>query len=437
MSLPETLLGIGIGMGLSGLSALIPGLHPYNLVAAMIFGLPRNGWPFPEDLGWGLGIGVAVGYAFFHLAPAVFYQTPDEGAAGLLLPAQKALREGWGLEAVWWSGWGAWGALLLMCLSAPLWPRGWAVLRAVLTPHMGWLLLAITAFMLLSEWPWGYERLPTPGQRLRAVWLRLGSGLLTFLLSGLLGVLLLSRNPLTGPLAHQPLVPAFLGLFAIPGLVQGLIGSRPPQAAAGEKPLLPGVWIRGLGAGLLGGAFAVIFPGVTAGIGGLLAGHATAQRDERAFLVSQGAARAFYIIGSFWLLLLPDAPTLRGGLSAMLAPWVGPATPARYATVVGATGLAGALAFGLLRPLARGMEKWSAHPSWRWAYAGALGFILLSTGALGGFPGVCVLAAAAGIGWLPGLTGSRRLNTLGVVLIPLLLRRFGLEGMIGQALGLY
>ncbi len=437
MSFHETILGVGIGLGLSGLSALVPGLHPYNLVAVVTLGLQWDWWSFPENMGLGLGVGVAVGYAFFHLAPAVFYQTPDEGAAGLLLPAQKALREGWGLEAVRWSGWGAWGAVLLMLLSAALWPRGWGTLRAVLAPHMGWILLSIVAFMLLSEWPWGYERLPTPGHRLRAVWLRLGASLLTFILSGALGVLLLSRNPLSGPLARQPLIPAFLGLFAVPGLWQGLRGGRPSRAFPSGERLPRGVWARGVGAGVLGGALAVLFPGVTAGVGGLLAGHATAQRDDRAFLVSQGAARALYIIGSFWLLVLPEAPTVRGGLGAMLAPWVGPATPARYQTVIAATGLAGALAFGLLEPLARGMQKWTLHPAWRWAYGGALGLILLSTGVLGGFPGICALLAATGIGWLPVLTGSRRLNTLGVILIPMLLRRFGLEGIAGQALGLY
>ncbi|MCS7250914.1 MAG: hypothetical protein NZ572_00505 [Thermoflexus sp.] len=432
----ETILGIGIGLGISGLSALIPGLHPYNLVAVVTFGLQWEWWSFPEDLGLGLGVGVAVGYAFFHLAPAVFYQTPDEGAAGLLLPAQKALREGWALEAVWWSAWGAWGAVLAMLLSAVLWPRGWATFRAVLTPHMSWLLLAIVAFMLLSEWPWGYERLPNPLQRLQAVWLRLGAGLLTFGLSGLLGVLLLSRNPLHGPLAHQPLLPAFLGLFAVPGLMQGVWGSRPSRVCAPSEPLTFGIWARGMGAGILGGAFAVIFPGVTAGIGGLLAGHATAQRDDRAFLVSQGAARALYVIGSFWLLTIPDAPTTRGGLSGMLAPWVGPATPSRFQTVVWATGLAGAVAFGLLGPMAQRMQVWSMNPAWRWVYGAALGLILISIGLLGGFPAICALLAATGLGWLPILTGSRRLNTLGVILIPLLLRRFGLEATAIQALDL-
>ncbi len=432
----EILLGAGAGLGMSGLGALIPGLHPYNLVAAAIFGFQGGGWAFPPDFGLGLGIGVATGYAFFHLAPAVFYQTPDEGAAGLLLPAQKALQEGWGVEAVRWAGWGAWGATLLLVLSAGLWPRGWALLRAALAPHIGWLLLAICAFMLLSEWPWGYERLPTPGRRLLAVWVRLGAGLATFALSGLLGVLLLFRNPLTGPLAQQPLIPAFLGLFAVPGLWQGLRGSRPPEAAAAGERLPLHAWARGMGAGVLGGAFAVIFPGVTAGIGGLLAGHATAQRDERAFLVAQGAARALYVIGSFWLLLLPDAATVRGGLGAMLAPWVGPATPARYRAAVWATGLAGAVAFALLEPLARGMGRWTRWPAWRWAYGGALGLILIGVGALGGLPGIAALLAAVGIGWLPGLTGSRRLNTLGVILVPLLLRRFGLEPAVWDALGL-
>lgn len=436
MSFSEIAMGVGIGLGLSGLSAIIPGLHPYNLVAVAIFGLQEGWWSFSGDFGAGLGVGVATGYAFFHLAPAVFYQTPDEGAAGLLLPAQKALREGWGLEAVRWSGWGAWGAVLLMLLSAALWPRGWTTLRAVLAPHLGWILLAICAFMLLSEWPWGYERLPTPGQRLRMVWTRLGISMLTFALSGFLGILLLSRNPLQGPLAHQPLIPAFLGLFAVPGLLQGLWGSRPPSPIAPRERLPLGIWARGMGAGVLGGAFAVIFPGVTAGIGGLLAGHATAQRDERAFLIAQGAARALYVIGSFWLLFLPDASTTRGGLGAMLAPWAGPATPTRYLMVVGATGLAGALAFGLLEPLAQGMRAWSMHPAWRRAYGGALGLILVAVGALGGIPGICALVAATGIGWLPIWSGSRRLNTLGVIVVPLLLRRLGLETVILQRLGL-
>lgn len=431
----ESAVGVLIGLGLSGLSAVIPGMHPYNLVAAVLLGLQAGGTSLPYDLGMGLGIGVAVGYAFFHLAPAVFYQIPDEGTVGLLLPAQKALQEGWGLEAVRWTGWGAWGALVLMLLSAGLWPRGWGILRSVLAPHLGWLLLAIVAFMLLSEWPWGAERLPTPGQRLLAIWRRLGVGLATFALSGLLGVLLLSRNPFTGPLATQPLIPAFLGLFAVPALWQGLRGPRPPGGGTAGERLSLGVWTRGLGAGILGGAFAVIFPGVTAGVGGLLAGHATAQRDDRAFLVAQGAARTLYIVGSIWLLFLPEAPTVRGGLGAILASWVGPATPARYSSVVLLTGLAGAIAFRMLEPLARGMQRWSAHPAWRWAYGGALGLLLAGTAGLGGLPALCALLTAAAIGELPRRTGTRRLNTLGVILVPLLLRRLGGEALFWEALG--
>jgi len=432
----ELLLGVGVGLALSGVSAIVPGLHPYNLVAALLFSLPERKGILPADGGPGLGIGVAVGYAFFHLAPAVFYQTPDEGALGLMLPAQKALREGWGQEAVRWAGWGAWGAVMLLLLSAPFWPRGWAALRAVLAPHVGWILLALSAFLLLSEWPWGAERLPTPARRLMTVWMRLGAGVVTFALSGALGFLLLARNPLIGPLGRQPLIPAFLGLFAVPSLLQAMRGGRPAPSRPSGETLPFGIWARGVGAGLLGGVFAVLFPGVTAGIGGLLAGHAAAQRDDRAFLVAQGAARAFYSVGVFWLLLLPDSPAARGGLGTMLAPWAGPATPDRYRAAVLATALAAALAFLLMEPLTRGMSRWAASRAWRWVYAAALALIVLSVAGLGGVPGLAVLLAASGIGLLPSLTGSRRLNTLGVILVPLTLRRLGLEDAAWHILSL-
>lgn len=424
-------LGVGLGLGLGLASAAVPGLHPYNLVTLLVLCLQGRGPGLGEDLALGLGAGVAAGYAVFHLAPAVFYQTADEGAAGLLLPAQKALREGRGLDAVRWSGWGAWGALMVLTLGAWAWPRLWSTVHDLLDPHLGWILLALVAFLLLSEWPWGAERLPTPGRRLGAIGIRLGVSLLVFFLSGILGGMVLARNPLQGPLAGAPLVPAFLGLFAVPGLLQGGWGAAPPaQDLDTRERVSVGIWARGMGTGLLGGAFAVALPGVTAGVGGLLAGHATAQRDDRAFLVAQGAARAFYVVGSFWLALMPEGPRVRGGLALLLAPWLGPAAPDRYLSAVAATALAGALAFGLLEGLARAMARRVARPGWRWTYRAALLLLGLAVGGAGGIGGLAVLIAATGIGLLPVAAGTRRLHTLGVILVPLLLRRLGLEAVL-------
>jgi TctA family transporter len=89
-----------------------------------------------------------------------------------------------------------------------------------------------------------------------------------------------------------------------------------------------------------------------------------------------------------------------------------------------------------MEPLTRGMSRWAASRAWRWVYAAALALIVLSVAGLGGIPGLAVLLAASGIGLLPSLTGSRRLNTLGVILVPLTLRRLGLEDAVWHILSL-
>ena len=170
------------------------------------------------------------------------------------------------------------------------------MLRAILSPHLGWVLAAVSAFMLLSEWPKGGDHAKTRTGRLAEAWKGLDAGLLTFALSGLLGFVLMYRSPVPVEMAFQNLLPAFVGLFAIPGVIQNLVsGTRiPHQHVATSLDVTPALVARGVFAGLLGGGFAAFFPVVTGGIGGLLAGHATAQRDDRLFILSQGASKAVY-----------------------------------------------------------------------------------------------------------------------------------------------
>ena len=107
--------------------------------------------------------------------------------------------------------------------------------------------------------------------------------------------------------AYQNLMPAFVGLFAIPWVLQNAFSRTqiPPQhVAASVDADLPLV-LRGVLSGAAGGLFAAFFPVVTGGIGGFIAGHATAQRDDRLFIVSQGASKAIYYIGSLLLFFVP------------------------------------------------------------------------------------------------------------------------------------
>jgi hypothetical protein len=204
------------------------------------------------------------------------------------------------------------GVMVLVLLS-PFLTEVARTLRLVLAPHFGWILAAISLFMLMSEWPKAGDRGPSNWARFRAAWSSLGAGLLTFFLSGLLGIILMYRGFMPVSAAFVNLLPAFIGLFAISMVLTNLMmGTRvPPQHLSASIHISPSWLLRGAFAGSLGGLFAAFFPVVTGGIGAFLAGHATAQRDERSFIVSQGVSKLVYYAGGFLLFFLPAAARAR------------------------------------------------------------------------------------------------------------------------------
>jgi putative membrane protein len=300
------------------------------------------------------------------------------------------------------------------------------------------MLVAVIAFLVLGEWPRANDRARTPTARLVSAWVYLGAGLFTFVLSGLLGMVLMYRSPIVLENAYQNLMPAFVGLFTVPGILQLMFfGTRPPaQDTNPNIATSPYLLVRGTLTGMAGGLFASILPVVSGGIGGLLAGHATAQRDDRLFLISQGASKVGYYIGSLVLLFVPGLTLTRGGLAAMLTTTYVPYGWHSYWLAVGSVALCGALAIALLGMFSRWAAilipqiniKYLAGMTCTTALLLVLGFT--------GLQGLAVLAVATAIGCVPLVFGGRRLNCLGVILIPVTLNIIGLGPIVAQWLGL-
>jgi putative membrane protein len=200
--------------------------------------------------------------------------------------------------------------------------------------------------------------------------------------------------------------------------------------------LSPGLIVRGVGAGALGGLFAAFFPVVTGGIGGFLAGHATAQRDDRLFIVSQGASKLVYYVGAFILFFVPGLHLTRGGMAWMLSVLYTPHTPKTYWVAVGAMLLSGALAFLMLLWLSRAAIWLVSRFDYRWISAATLVVLVSIIWALTGWGGLLIAFVATGIGLLPVMWGSRRMNCMGVLLLPLTLSMAGLGTTVAGWLGL-
>ncbi len=440
--------------------SVVPALHIYNVAGFLVLGTAALG-PFlpPEHLAM-LFLGMITSYAVLNTIPSIFFSAPDESMVFIVLPGQKYLMQGRGYEAVALTGIGSLGGIAVLFLLTPIAPHLFPALRAILQRHLHWILWTVIAFMVMSEWPKGSDRAPAGWRRWWDGWRNLVAGLATFLLSGLLGFVLMYRSILPVHAAYQNLLPAFVGLFAVPWVLQNLLArvEIPLQHIARDVDATPALVGRGVFAGTLGGLFAAFFPVVTGGIGGLLAGHATAQRDDRLFIISQGASKVVYYVGGFLLFFVPGLYLTRGGMAWMLSTMWRSYTPQAYYLAVAAVLLTGVLSYFLLLALARGVIRAMGKIHYRHLSAAVLVVLIvvvMAVPALGEFlggqgegpvpavnllraamGGLAICAVATGIGLIPVLWGARRMNAMGLLLLPIAMNMSGLGATVAAWLGL-
>jgi putative membrane protein len=434
-----TLLLYAIGGAvLSSFLACIPALHIYNVAGLLLLlGAGSSEILSPEATAM-LFLGLVTGYAVVNTVSSVFFSAPDESTLFIVLPGQKYLLQCRGYQAIVLTGLGSLGGVAVLALLAPFAPRILPPVRVILQPHVPWILTAIIAYMLMSEWPRSTGPAPTAWGRLARAWTSLAAGLITFLLSGLLGLILMYRSLVPVTMAYQGLLPAFIGLFATPWIVQNLVAKVeiPPQHVSASIDVTVGQILRGVAAGAIGGLFAAFFPVVTGGIGGFLAGHATAQRDDRLFIISQGASKVVYYAGGILLFFVPGLHLTRGGMAWMLSTVYSGHAPATYLSAAAAIVLAGGVSFFLLLGLSRGIIALLDRLHYRTVSLATLAMLLAIVIGMTGPGGLLICVVATGIGLIPMLWGCRRMNCMGVLLLPITLNMLGAGSSVVEWLGL-
>jgi len=430
------------GTLLSCLLAILPGLHIYNvmgLAAMFLYSLHGGGLAAMPEVFIPFMIGLVTGWSILNTIPSVLLGAPDESAIFTVLPGQKYLMTGRGYEGTMMIGAGSLiGIFMLVFIIGPFAPKYLPVVRYVLNPHMHWILWVIITFILMTEWPKGGNRGPAGWRKFFDAWSTLSAGLLTFFLSGLLGFLLLYRAPVSIDNAFQNIMPAFVGLFAIPWcLLNAVSGTKVPKQYLCDTLNINGdLLLRSGIAGGIGGGFAAFFPVVTGGIGGLLAGHATAQRDERVFMMSQGVSKVVYYTGALMLFFVPGLFLTRGGGAWIIKGLYTPHTWGDYYLALGSIALSGALSFLLMSPLTKWTLKLMKKVDYRLISVFALSIIIALVFSITSWVGLFIMTVATGIGLLPVLFGSRRLNCLGVLLLPIACNMSGIGEPIAAFLGL-
>ena len=429
-----------LGTLASSVVSLMPALHIYNVAGIIIILTMGAGTStlIPMDYVPIFMMAMIVGWAILNTIPAIFLGAPDESAIFVVLPGQKYMMQGRGYEAAALTGLGALAGIVAMCTASPLFFKTLPKLRQLTRPHNFWIMGLIIAYMLLSEWPKGSGRQKTGWGRFIDGWKNLAAGLLTFLLSGILGIIILNKPLVPIQYAFQNIMPVFVGLFAIPWVIGNIFSKTeiPPQYICTSADLDPRIWSRGGFGGFLGGMIAAFLPVVTGGIGGFIAGHVTAQRDDRLFIISQGASKSVYYIGGFLMAFIPSLHRTRGGMAWMLRPFYTPHTYDDYWRIMGVIMLSGGISFFLILAYSRLMIKVINTVNYR-ALSAVMFFLLLAvTYALAGPMGLALTTVATAIGLIPVYFHSRRMNCMGVLLLPITLNMGGLGPGVVRLMGL-
>ena len=377
------LLAVLAGTAIACVLGLLPGLHIYNVMGVLVLGvlgLAKAGVDVPPEVYIPAMTGMVVGWSVVNTIPAVLLGTPDESALFTVLPGQKYLMSGRGFEGTMITAVGGLaGAWFLLAVVAPCAPVYLPVAQQVLKGHMHWVLWIIITFMLMSEWPKGGNRGRAGWAKFYDAWKTLLAGLATFLLSGLLGFILLTASPVSHEVAFQNIMPAFVGLFAVPWCLLNMISAAdvPPQRLAKSLDLDGDVILRSVWSGGLGGGIAAYFPVVTGGVGGMLAGHACAQREERVFIMGQGVSKFIYYVGAFMLMFVPGLNLTRGGGAWMVKTLYVPAGLSDYYLVLGSIAVSAGLSYLAMEPLTKLTVRFVSRFNYRHVSTVALAVIVL------------------------------------------------------------
>lgn len=348
-----TLAGTIVG----GLLCLIPALHIYNVAgfALIIWIYMRDVLPYYAIAPFFMSMVVA--FSFINTIPMTFFGAADESAGATILPSLDMVKNGKGRDASLLQGVGTLIGAILLVLLTPFFYYIFKYAYAATRPHLHWILGLILVFYVMSEWPKGAGRGPTGWAKFRDGWRNVFAGMLTFVLSAIVGLIVTTR-PLAPPeMSFQNIMPIFIGFFAIPSILQTMLSDTtvPKQYQSKYLNADAGDFGYGMLPGTLAGIMSAWLPGITVGISCIFSSHMTNHRNlhqasfekprepgtivhlntpemyyrqETVFLIGGGITKIIYYVGAFLLIfvltdLTPNGMG-RGGLNIMLKPVFAP-----------------------------------------------------------------------------------------------------------------
>ena len=384
------LIAIGIISGL--LTGLIPGVH-VNLVALGTVSIASFLLDYISITGLVVFItSMSITHSFINTIPSIFLGAPESGTSLSVLPGHKMLLEGEGLNAVKLTLLGSICGLIICFFSFLL--LEWIIERGyeLVEDRMFWLLLISSLFIVFRNKEWL-------------------TALLIFLLSGLLGLIVLNSS------IEEPLFPLLSGLFGISTLIFSLQGNSfyPEQKPKAFKYNLK----KGYSSVLLGtisGFITSILPGLGSSTAAAMTSVVKSENDTRDFLVLIGSITTVNFFGSIAALSVIDRA--RNGAVVAIQSLT---EEASILSMIIASLIAAGVAVILSPYIAKLFMILIEKVKYEYLVYVVVTFIILMTLGLVGFKGIYVLLIASLIGLYANYKGTPRNVMMSCILMPVML----------------
>ncbi len=393
----EILLLILAGIITGTFAGLMPGIHPNNLILILLGLLPLLLNFFPVQAVVALIVSMVISNAITGFIPSVLLGAPEESTALSVLPGHKLLLEGKGLEAIYLSLIGGIGVIILSILLLPFLIKLLPVFYASIKHYIAWILIAVVITMVATE------------RKFKKFW-----GLVVFLLSGFLGLIILNSTMLQPQFLFFPL---FTGLFGISTMMISLNEKvKIPKQIKDFGIVKKTLALTGIVKGFFSGLIVGILPGVGGAQAGTLVQIITRKEDAREFLVSLGGINVANTL--FALMALYTIGRPRSGAAVAVDQIVGSFSFTDLLILLATSLMVAGISVILTLVLSKKFLSLIERMPYEKISITIISLLVILTAFFTGWIGLLVLAVSTAIGLIAPLTGVRRSLCMGVLILP-------------------
>ena len=391
----EFIVSLLVGIIVGTFTGLMPGIH-INLVSAFLLSSLSLFSSIPLISLVVFIVSMSITHTLLDFLPSIYLGAPEDDTYLSILPGHKMLKQGKAHEAFVITLYGCLIGIPIVLIFTPVFILFLPAFFSLIKSAMPFILIFISLYLVLRD---GNILIP----------------LFVFILSGFLGYLTFNLP------VKQPLMPLLSGLFGLSSL---FISLKQKPKLSPQKPIplreikLPKTnFLKSLFAASLAAPLCSFLPGIGSGHAAVLGSEiSNSKEDSKSFLFLLGAINI--IVMSLSFVTAYSIQKGRTGSAAAVQEILKTITLNNLFIILLTIILSASIAFPLGIQLSKIFSKYIGKINYTYLTAGVIGIVILFNVLFSNWLGLIVLIASIFIGLFCILSGSRRINMMGALILP-------------------